>query len=798
MNVDSFKTELQQVLDNDIALRKEFNELKRSLSDYRNQLIRRDEDCKRLQVTIDVLNTKLTVLERDNTSYKSELSAFKELKGTIDEQLRSKQEEIETRIYEIQTLREDLNSLTASYEAKIEQIKSESTEILERTTLEFTQQIAELKNDTLYKENGIKDEFESRLTFFTNNWAEKEQALVLSHEEEITSLKLTHEAELENAKEVYNQMLANISSASHEEIAQIQLTHQAKLVQIEEEFNHRYQELEEQVSIESSTLRSALEEQRSTLTANFNANISALSADYNEREEALKNSYESQIQELQLLMSSSSEELHTSFERQVQGLRDSHEVLLQETTLNYEQRIATLINEYEEKLSNTLIHSNSQNSRLDEELSKARFDYEQACNRITALTVNLDTRTSEMEALSERIEELELQLRNESERALNLDTEITSIKENALLSNDEKVSELTSQVFALNQAHSEYVNELQGQVDQLTGELSNLSQVFEATTNSLSVSEQLADSRGSELVKSQEIISSLQNLLEISKNQAEIQKLELEAGFTSEQQSKELEFQKLLVENSNIISEIEDAYTKIEVLEAENTLLKAELDEVKNHSVARAEELKETLNIKNYEVTNLEANNAALNQEIILLKKEILGLQEQVQSSEAVNNQFTALQQGYEQADSERQHLLTELCALQDTVTELNAALDVIKAQNLAFENEITELRSDPKAAEQKVFIGRLYKEIESLSEQRLMLLEDKEQMANQLLKMNDVVGTISQQIESERIDVTSLNNHRKNVILASNSEEDGNSSMKKQINDLVREIDKCIALLSA
>ena len=57
MNAQSLKSELQQVLDNDVVLRKEFNELKRSLSDYRNQLIMRDEDCKRLQVTIDVLNT---------------------------------------------------------------------------------------------------------------------------------------------------------------------------------------------------------------------------------------------------------------------------------------------------------------------------------------------------------------------------------------------------------------------------------------------------------------------------------------------------------------------------------------------------------------------------------------------------------------------------------------------------------------------------------------------------------------------------------------------------------------------
>ena len=77
------KSELQDILDSDIQLRKEYSELKRSLSDYRNQLISRDEDCKRLQVTIDILNTKLVVMERDNTSYKSEITAFNELREGI-------------------------------------------------------------------------------------------------------------------------------------------------------------------------------------------------------------------------------------------------------------------------------------------------------------------------------------------------------------------------------------------------------------------------------------------------------------------------------------------------------------------------------------------------------------------------------------------------------------------------------------------------------------------------------------------------------------------------------------------
>ena len=72
--------------------------------------------------------------------------------------------------------------------------------------------------------------------------------------------------------------------------------------------------------------------------------------------------------------------------------------------------------------------------------------------------------------------------------------------------------------------------------------------------------------------------------------------------------------------------------------------------------------------------------------------------------------------------------------------------------------------------------------------------------MAEQLLKMNDVVSGISQHVDSQNIDVSDLNNQRKNIILAKSSNGTTNESgaMKKQINELVREIDKCIALLSA
>src|SRR5437764_518927 len=132
MNVQSLKSELQQVLDNDIALRKEFTELRKSLSDYRNQLINRDEDCKRLQVNIDVLSTKLSVMERDNTAYKSELVSFKGLKETIHIQLKEKQDEIDARIAEIHTLKEQISMLSSGYERKMEDLRNDCAAEIEK------------------------------------------------------------------------------------------------------------------------------------------------------------------------------------------------------------------------------------------------------------------------------------------------------------------------------------------------------------------------------------------------------------------------------------------------------------------------------------------------------------------------------------------------------------------------------------------------------------------------------------------------------------------------------------------
>jgi chromosome segregation ATPase len=318
--------------------------------------------------------------------------------------------------------------------------------------------------------------------------------------------------------------------------------------------------------------------------------------------------------------------------------------------------------------------------------------------------------------------------------------------------------------------------------------------------------EQHLEAKITELEQAKLDIVALQTSITNSQEQLEHFKADLRNTTQSEIKNKDLEFKKLLAENTNLISEIDEAQDKIEALEAEVALLKSELEEVKLHSAGKAADFKETLANKNFEITNLEANNAALNQELLLVKQELTVLQNQLQEVSASGSDLAELQATIADLTAEKNSLISEITGLQSsilslngTVSELNESINSLNTKISSYETEITNLKSLDKSDEQEAFIDRLFKQIDGLNDERLLLLDEKEQMANQLLKMNDVIGSISQQVDSESIDVTSLNNHRKNVILATNSGGTSEKSqMKEQINDLVREIDKCIALLSA
>ena len=799
MTVESLKSELQQVLDNDLILRKEFNELKRSLSDYRNQLIMRDEDCKRLQVTIDVLNTKLVVMERDNNNYKAELTSFKELRSTIKDQLQEKQNEIDERLSEIQSLRDELNQLAAGYENKIEAIKADASDELNRVKEDYNTQLSEMKAVAAYKEQAIKEEYENRLNDLNAAIANKEQNFEINFQEQLSELQARHDAELSNLTSGYELKLRSLTDGSREEIDSLISTNQQTISELQNRFNNEREQLESNYVNEIAHLRTAIEEQRQTLTGNFNHQVEALKSEYESREEKLIANYESQITSLNEQLSGATSGLNEHFQKELADLAVSHQNILAETKIAHDLHVNTLINEYEEKLSVTLIHSNSQNSKLNEELAKAVLQNEQSVQQIQELTISVETKSAEVMHLGIQLSNLENQLNEETAKFNYLNNEFEDFKVKALMGNSEQVNELNSQIESLQLNHQSEIEDLKLQIENQSNEISNLGLILEASTNQLGLNESELESRSAALLEAQQRLQELEAGLSGNQLSFENEKALLVESHKKEIEAKNLEFQKLLSENANLISEIEDAQLQIESKESELGLIKVELDELKAVSFGKTEEYKEILANKNFEVTNLEAGKAALAEELVHAKMEILNLENALQNARHNAEMVEELSNQVNQLLNERDTLQAELSLVNEQVRGFGETINGLNEKIAAYDLELENMKAKASQEDQEAFIDRLFKQIDGLNDERLLLLEEKEQMANQLLKMNEVVSNISQHVDSEKINVTDLNNHRKNVILATNSnDQKERSEMKEQINDLVREIDKCIALLSA
>lgn len=804
MNVESLKTELQQVLDNDVLLRKEFNSLKRSLSDYRNQLIMRDEDCKRLQVTIDVLNTKLVVMERDNTSYKSELNSFKELRGTIREQLDAKQEEIDARLSEIQSLRSELEGMAANYEAAMEELKTNSSQELERVKADYEQQIQSIKSSSYYTESGIREEYENRLTELSNNWAEKEQSLLLQQEDALRNLVSTHEEQVQTLKNGYELQISALSSGSTEEVNTLQLAHQAALQDLESLHTSKFESMSAVYQQEISDLQASLSSQKLNIESEFTEEIQRLKSEIENKES----------------------ELLSAFQAEKAELENKRQTELNATVSAYEVRMTELVAEYEEKLANTLIHSNAQNSKLADELSKSREENSELALKYEDLTNQHTAQVTQLTDLQSLLLQKDLDLGLKQSDLENLQQEFNAFQEQSQLTESEKLSELNAQLSLQAAGHSEFVQNLESQIATLNVELVNLGEQLEKTTNQLSVSETNLELKEQELINAngqiEELNARFQTFtLSFEEKEAELEKFKAEVLSNADAEIKDtkVEFEKLLAENGQLISEIDLVQDKVEAQDYEISLLKAELEEIRVSSAGKSDYFKETLANRNFEITNLEANNAALVKEVQLLKEELATVQMQLQETAGGAEELPLLKQAIDakqaeitvlrsenesllakvaQFDAEKAHFEAELQYVQGIVSGLNEQIVTLNGVIARNEEEL-RLSAEKMNSEHGQFVDKLFHQIDELNDQRLALLDEKEQMANQLLKMNEVIGTISQHVDSERIDVTDLNNHRKNVILANNSGASSNqSSMKEQINDLVREIDKCIALLSA
>lgn len=683
MNVENIKSELQEVLESDITLRKEYIEVKRSLSDYRNHLIQRDEDCKRLQVSIDVLNTKLLVMERDNTNFKTEVASFTDLRNTINEQLEEKQIEISSLIAKISDLESQLQSISSEYDTKISGIQAISNQEIVDLKVSYESQLQELKSNTSYQQNGMRSELELKISEITASFDSAYQETVAAYELKIETLTLEYTSQIETL--TGNTELAN-------------------------------SEMKDAYELKISSLLNQLEEQRCELTNHYQTRISDLTTMLQDGKLNYENDLTARLDELQ-----------ASFIENEQGLIESHQQSLAEVILNSESTIENLKSEYEIKLSDALSNSSTHQSKLTDDLSLLVTENEHFKEKIKEMVYHIDNQNAQIEKFT-------------NDLAF-------------------KTEELVSKIEAFNAVELEFSNY---KLEQSTS--------FEEQHHALNT--KLTDLESSLNSKNAELIH-LSELLNI-KNESEYQS-------TQALDSQKIEFEKLLAENTVLISEIDLVADNLEMTEEELTILKVELADLQINSEVKANELKEVLSSKNFEITNLSANNSALETEIQFLKAEL----------EAKNLEFISVQSSLHlnsQVESDmsvsKNELENHVNQFQFTITELNNQINQLSQVVALKECEVEQLKLTNN----------------KLADDSIHLLNEQEDLSNQLLKMHETISGLSYQVDSQDINISELDNHRKNVILANSLSNEGSEKaiMKKQINELVREIDKCIALLSA
>lgn len=225
----------------------------------------------------------------------------------------------------------------------------------------------------------------------------------------------------------------------------------------------------------------------------------------------------------------------------------------------------------------------------------------------------------------------------------------------------------------------------------------------------------------------------------------------------------------------------------------DNELLKGEIESLK----VSFEEF--SVN-KHKEIEALGEEKGKLGAELEMLKSELTaftGKEEILQAS--FHEERETLNQEIEKLNSSFMALISESRQKTETLefekNNLLIQLEDLNRQLL----EHREAKAGSSEKENEEFISKLFKQIDALNDEKLQLTSQREEMEEQAGVLQQRLADLGQVIENQSSEIKNLEDRNKQIKLAQAlvlSSKD-KTATKLKINELVREIDKCIALLS-
>ncbi|HTA61437.1 MAG TPA: hypothetical protein VK835_03235 [Bacteroidia bacterium] len=288
------------------------------------------------------------------------------------------------------------------------------------------------------------------------------------------------------------------------------------------------------------------------------------------------------------------------------------------------------------------------------------------------------------------------------------------------------------------------------ELEEKTAELNGMSEKLDLISNSERTLKQLVASQNLDIEK---------HKIELSTLKAQTE--EIVAGWQQQQEQ-------LLIDNATLQADYSTLYLQFTELQ-QTTPVVEEVESVVENIQAEKEHLSSELQAVKHE---LEVISQQRDEKVVLLQSEISSLQSQI----------AALQEGILAETEEKQNLSQQLEQLTSIVSQKEE-----------------QLNSSAEKTDDEAFIDKLLSQVNLLNDQKHTFETLFQTTEADLQAANETLTNLTQVIENQKSAIYNLEHTNKNIKLAQTLmlQVKDKTAAKQAINELIREIENCIALLS-
>jgi chromosome segregation ATPase len=487
-----------------------------------------------------------------------------------------------------------------------------------------------------------------------------------------------------------------------------------------------------------------------------------------------------------------------------------------------------------------------------EHMSKLSVQNAEYAGKIRELIYHIDAQNQQETSLNEKITELESQIKNTDEEIESLKAQLNNQVEFSF--EKEKLIEELNNESSLN---SELQNELSFSKHTITDLKQNIKNLEETQLQLISENNDLKESFKVEHELMQkdnaDLIAEL-GLIQIEIETIKTENLELTNSVTRlNELSSELELK------NNLVQDLKTQLTEFETSNENNKLLSDELAELKIQFINQETIVDEfnllkekytditdefnqsiiNLNLKSEDYNQLMDDYSTLNTKFMILQNEFEELNEEHVGISEIRNELFSLNELLNEKNTNIHQLELELERLQNNINSNNSgnnSTELEKVNQLTLEteilhqqltdldeyskklvnefefeksnltiiisdlkNQLTQQKSTINSSNEDAFIDKLFKQIDLLNDENALLSTENDDIKDALTDIHKKYESLSQVIENQKNEIINLEERNKQIKLATELEvsDEETTDMRLKINELVREIDKCIALLS-